>query len=48
METPIDWSEYYLSGECPDCGEKIPAVAVEGDCCGNCGHVFYMTVADSN
>jgi hypothetical protein len=42
METLIDWSIYYLAGECPDCGEKIPSVAVEGDECGNCGHVFWF------
>jgi rubredoxin len=46
METPIDWTIYYLSGECPDCGEKIPSVAIEGDECGNCGHVFWLTKAE--
>ena len=31
----------YDDAECPDCGEAIPDVAVNGDECSNCGHVFY-------
>jgi hypothetical protein len=30
----------YLDGLCPDCSEDIPAEAVEGTACLNCGHVF--------
>jgi hypothetical protein len=34
-------SQYYPQGECPDCGEDIPADAVAGQACKNCGHVFW-------
>lgn len=33
--------ETYENGECPDCGEKIPANAKDGDHCENCNHVFW-------
>lgn len=32
--------ELYEDGCCPDCGEEIPADAVDGSACSNCGHVF--------
>jgi hypothetical protein len=31
----------YENGECPDCGESIPAEMVSGGECANCGHVFH-------
>ena len=37
----------YPRGECPDCGDKIPARAVEGGDCANCGHVFFSTEIDN-
>lgn len=30
----------YLNGQCPDCFEDIPSMAIEGEECYNCGHVF--------
>jgi len=30
----------YVDAQCPDCGEDIPADAVDGSECSNCGHVF--------
>jgi DNA-directed RNA polymerase subunit RPC12/RpoP len=32
----------YADGKCPDCGRTIPAKAVEGSECSNCGHVFWL------
>ena len=31
---------HYEDGLCPDCAEDIPASAVDGSSCANCGHVF--------
>jgi hypothetical protein len=28
--------------QCPDCGEAIDLDVVEGEECGNCGHVFWL------
>lgn len=36
----------YEGRACPDCGEPIPADAVEGSECVNCGHVFCAARAD--
>ena len=30
----------YEGGVCPDCGDDIPAGAVKGGACDNCGHVW--------
>jgi len=34
-------NDNYLGGICPDCKEPIPDDIVDGQSCGNCGHVFY-------
>lgn len=31
---------HYEDGKCPDCGEDIPAEAVQGESCANCSHVW--------
>jgi len=36
-----DMHTHYPDGKCPDCGANICRVAVDGDECKNCGHVYY-------
>ena len=36
----------YPGGECPDCGQPIPAEANDGDECVNCGHIFFEDPAE--
>lgn len=38
--TPLQ--DTYDNGECPDCGEPIPARFEGGEDCLNCGHVFHL------
>lgn len=32
----------YPNGDCPDCGEKIPEEAQDGENCLNCGHIWWL------
>ena len=40
-----DMRDHYPNGECPDCGEPISCLCVNGESCSNCGHVFYTPQA---
>jgi len=35
----------YLTGECPDCGEPLPPMALPGEVCPACDHVFTAPAA---
>jgi hypothetical protein len=48
VDGPTELQQAYEFGACPDCSEDIPSYAVEGDECGNCGHVFYLFGADND
>ena len=41
-EEPKKVKDSYDDGLCPDCEEEISNNAIEGDECGNCGHVFWV------
>ena len=41
-----DMHTKYWDGVCPDCGESIDLFAVDGEECGNCGHVFWSGGTD--
>lgn len=43
-----DMHTHYPNGECPDCGEPIDKLAVNGDACSNCGHVFNTPQPDDD
>lgn len=36
----------YLNGACPDCGDKIPKEAQDGENCPNCGHIWWLEDVD--
>lgn len=36
----------YEDEECPDCGKPISMRVRKGDCCSNCGHVFFPPTAN--
>lgn len=36
-----DMRDQYENGECPDCGDPISKLCVNGEACSNCGHVFW-------
>lgn len=40
-EVPKNMKDSYPDGKCPDCGDPISDSIVQGDKCGNCGHVFH-------
>ncbi len=37
----------YEDGVCPDCGSDIPDGIIDGESCGNCGHVFCTITPDN-
>ncbi len=41
VQVETDMRTHYPHGDCPDCGEDIDRLAVDGSACHNCGHVFY-------
>lgn len=48
FDKPNDVANAYPDGECPDCGDPIPADADDGSECGNCGHVFWASEKDTD
>lgn len=47
-EPTIPVASFYENGECPDCGEPITELAVDGDDCPCCGHVFWILRDDDD